>query len=232
MSSQFVHVETKSDYHRGQSYDCIDLAKFIGSVLIFSMHCNALGDIEFGSFVLEIAARWGVPFFFISSSYFLLRKGENGNITETQLKNYILRIGRLYLIWFIYNLPNIFAVRLYSKDLTSVRVWLHFVKNSMLSSTFTASWFLGSSLFSAWFVYTLGKKMSTKALLGISFVLYLPCIFSSVYYGLTPRRIIDVLSFICFPLNIFNGCIYFAVGKYICENEKRIKERFRKRRCC
>ena len=65
MSSQFVHVERERERENrgGQSYDCIDLAKFVGSILIFSMHCNALGDIRFGSFVLEIAARWGVPFF-------------------------------------------------------------------------------------------------------------------------------------------------------------------------
>ena len=205
------------------------MAKLLGSVLIFSMHCNALGDYKYGSIALQMLARWGVPFFFICSSFFLFSNEKGGNITDEQLRKYLHRLFALYSIWLVYNLPNVFFLRLYLKDLKNPIVWLVFLKNSILSSTFTASWYLGSSIFSAWLVYVLCKRMKTQKVLLISAVLYLPCIFSSVYGGLLAQSIQDALSFACFPLNIVNGCVCFSLGKLICENQPYISAKLS---CC
>ena len=211
------HVNTKL------SFDSIDIAKFIGSILIFAMHCSALGNYKYAQFTLEIVARWGVPFFFISSAYFLFRKSVGGNIERKHLLHYLFRIGTLYLCWMIFNLPSIFIVRLYQKDLLAISTWLIFVKNSVLSSTFTGSWYLMSSMFSACLVYWLSKRFHTKTILLFTLPLYLLCVLTSVYKGVLPEQVTNILSFLCFPLNIFNGCFYFALGKCIYENEVQIK---------
>lgn len=209
-----------------KALDAIDLAKFIASILIFSMHCALLSDYGNANLIVSLAARWGVPFFFICSSYFLFRKSTNGNIDKSTLTKFLYRIGSLYLIWFIFNIPCVIIRRFYSKDLSSISTWLLFLKNSILSSTFTGSWYLTSSIFSAWFVYILSKRFQTKIVLGITFPLYILTALTSAYHGLLPYQLSKILGFLVFPLNIFNGCFYFALGKYIAENQMDIIKTF------
>lgn len=52
---------------------------------------------------------------------------------------------------------------------------------------------------------------------------------TSVYKGGVPHNAINVLDFLCFPLNIFNGCFYFSIGKYIAENEELIINKINKK---
>ena len=207
-----------------RAFDSIDIAKFLGSVLIFAMHGTALRDYRIAQSALEIMARWGVPFFFISSAYFLFRKSVGGNIERKNLLHYLFRIGMLYLYWMIFNLPSIYIRLLYQKDLTDISTWLIFFKHSILSETFTGSWYLTSCIFSACIVYWLSKRFQTKAILIITLPLYLICALTSVYRGVLPKQVASILAFFCFPLNIFNGCFYFALGKYIFENESQIKK--------
>ena len=78
-------------------YDSVDLMKFIGSIMIFTMHLNAFNDYEIVSFIFRKMTQWGVPFFFVTSSFFLFSKSENGNISKNILTKYIKRILFLYL---------------------------------------------------------------------------------------------------------------------------------------
>ena len=213
-----------------KTLEAIDIAKFIASILVFIMHCGILNDYKFISVIPQIIARWGVPYFFICSSYFLFSKRENTNIGKDAIYKYVHRIVMLYIMWFAYNIPNIIYQRLWSNDLYAIRTWLVFIKDSILSSTFTGSWYLVSSIFSAWFIYVLNKKLSTKTIIGITFVFYFLCVFMSVYYGIMPTNILKILNFLCFPLNIFNGCFYFSLGKYIAENRQVLLKKYNKNR--
>ena len=198
------------------NFDAIDLFKFIASLLIFSMHFKALNDFENAGFELELTARWGVPFFFISSAFFLFRKTENGIISKEVLAKYVRRLLKLYLFWFVINLP--YTLYTHKSTLIHIREWPVFLKNAVLSSTFLGSWFLVSCIFSAWLVYQLSKKLKTRAVMFVLLPLYLLSVLSSAYGGMVPSGIRSALSFLRFPLNIFNGCFFFAVGKYIAEN--------------
>ena len=213
-----------------KTFDAIDLAKFIGSILIFAMHCVVFSDYERIRILPEIISRWGVPFFFLCSAYFLFSKSTEGNISRDVLLRYIRRIAILYAAWFVFNIPSIVYYRFLSKDLSFANACLKFLKNFFLGSSFTGSWYLASSIFSAWFVYTLSKKLKTKIVLGITFLIYLLCVLTSAYYGVLPAGVSDALGFLCFPLNIFNGCFYFALGKYIVENKQAILEKVDQKR--
>lgn len=214
-----------------QSYNLIDIVKFVASILILTMHCNAFGDFGYIGLAFEIIARWGVPFFFIASSFFLFGKSVDGNIKKDTLQRYLKRIFLLYLVWLCINLPSVIYSRITSDSLMSLSAWLITLKGYLLSSTFTGSWYLASSLFSAFFIYVLSKKFNTKAVLAITFPIYVICILTSVYRGLLPERIATALSFLHFPLNIFNGCFYFTVGKYIVENKEKLLNIFSKVKC-
>ena len=119
--------------------------------------------------------------------------------------------------------------RLNKKDITVISTWLIFIKDSILSSTYVGSWYLVSSIFSAWFVYLLSKRLQTKTINGITFGIYLTGVFTSSYCVL-PTEVEKILSFLCFPLNIFCGCFYFSLGKYIYENRNSIIKIFDKKR--
>ena len=205
-----------------KSVDAVDIAKFVGSILIFAMHCNALRSCERLEIVPQLLSHWAVPFFFICSAYFLFCKSEGGNITKEALYAYIRRIGILYAVWLVLNIPSVMINQFHEKDLSAMGTWLSFIKKSLLSSTFTGSWFLLSSIFSAWLVYCLSNRFHTKTVIGITLVFYLLCVFSSLYYGVLPSGIAKILRFFCFPLNIFNGCFCFSLGKYIAENRQSI----------
>ena len=211
-----------------RSLDSVDIAKFIGSIMIFCMHGKMLGDYPGAAFALEMLDHWAVPLFFISSSYFLFRKSVNGNIEKKSLQKYIGRIGSLYLVWLLYNLPSVFYLRLYGRDLSSLNTWLVFIKNSLLSSTFTGSWYLLSCIFSAWLVYILSEKFRTKAVILMTAFLYILCVFTSAYGRILPSGVAEVTRFLAFPLNIFNGCLYFALGKFVSENEASLLGTFTK----
>lgn len=197
----------------------IDLLKLFGSFMIFTMHINAFGDYQPLGYIWEYVTRWAVPFFFITSSFFLFSKGNDGNICLQDLQKYCKRIGLLYLLWFIYNLPSVFYSRLYSQGLNSIKTWLFFLKSALFSSTFTGSWYLLSCVFSAVLIYYLSKRIKTLTCIVLFIPVQFLCFFSSVYYGIIPTQFGEFLHWCSFPLNIFGGVFYFALGKLLCEKQ-------------
>ncbi len=204
----------------------VDLVKFIASVMIFLLHNGMLKQWENVRFAEEVLSRWGVPFFFLSSAYFLFRKGEGGNITGEQLRGYARRIALLYAGWFVFNLPSVAYMHFIQYKVNELHTWVVFVKNAFFSASFTGSWFLTSCVFGAWLVWLLSRRLSTGRVVFATAWVYAICVLTSMYKGIIPKAIVGVLNFCVFPLNIFNGCFYFAVGKAIAENEERIRARF------
>ena len=204
----------------------IDLLKFIASLMIFTMHCNPFEKYMPAQVGVQILARWGVPFFFVSSAFFLCRKGRYSavgggtyNISRETLLSFVRRIALLYFIWFIYNLPNVFVSRLYGKNLLSVSTWSRFMTEAVFSSTFTGSWFLVSCIFSAWMIFLLSKRFQTLTIVILTLPFYLICSIPAKAYPFLSPAMADGLNFLCFPMNIFAGLFYFSIGKFISEKE-------------
>ena len=196
----------------------IDLLKFIGSIMIFTIHMAVFESFGEVQSAWELLGRWAVPVFFIASAYFLF-SANNGSVEYANIKKYIYRIGMLYLFWFIFNLPNFICVRFLKRPPHTMYDFLMIAKNSVLSSTFTGSWYLLSSIFCAWLLFVLKKKMNTKQICLIAFLFQIICIFTSVYKGILPDQIRHIFSFWQFPLNIFGGLFYFAIGLFLAENQ-------------
>lgn len=201
----------------------IDLLKFIGSIMIFTIHMAVFESFGEVQSAWELLCRWAVPVFFIASAYFLF-SANNGSVEYANIKKYIYRIGMLYLFWFIFNLPNFICVRFLKRPPHTMYDCLMIAKNSVLSSTFTGSWYLLSSIFCAWLLFVLKKKLNTKQICFIAFLFQIICIFTSVYKGILPAQIRHMFSFWQFPLNIFGGFFYFAIGLLLSENPDLIYE--------
>lgn len=90
-------------------YNAIDAAKFLCAIMIVMIHIAPLGENEtfhFANFIIKNwGGRTGVPFFFITSGYFLYRKTNYENFIWQPTKNYLLKILRLYILWTIIYFP-------------------------------------------------------------------------------------------------------------------------------
>ena len=206
-----------------KKYDAIDLLKLVGSILIFSMHIGALRSVgePLHFYGVQLLARWGVPFFFLASSFFLFSKGTNGTVSREQLKRYTIRILALYALWFVFNIPQILDTWFLSRDLTSVTTWVMIAKEWMISNSFLGSWYLLSCVFSAWIVSMMGRKLTDRTILAITALMYLLCVLTSLYHGLLPKQMTRFLYFT--PYNsIICGCFFFAIGKYAAKNRERL----------
>ena len=209
------------------NYNTVDLLKFLGSLLIFMLHLNIFGDFTTLRLPFELLARWVVPFFFIVSSFFLFKKEEpNSNSIDNQtLIKYIKRIAILYAAWFIVNLPSTIYLQLIRPGIGQIETWLSFIKTTLLSTTFAGSWYLLSSMFSAYMLYIMSKRFNTRSCILISIIPFVLCLLSSAYGGLLPVGVFNLLRWLRFPLNIFGGLLYFSVGKYLYENKEKLLKR-------
>ena len=212
-----------------EQHDAIDVLKFIGSVMIFAMHARAFADVARVRFAWELLSRWAVPLFFVTSSYFLFSHGD-GVINAAQLKKYERRIAMLYLVWFVFNLPGVVYTKM--TEMSSFALWeiAVLVKDTVLSSTYIGSWYLVSSMFCAWLVYILRKRLSARMILIIAAVVQVVCVLSSVYAGLLPQGVRTALEFWDFPWNVLDGFFYFALGLFFAE-KKEWKQKFSVSRC-
>lgn len=120
-----VYGGCKSGKSEGKTYYAIDVAKFICAMLVVTLHVVTYafanmavdgapptgGDnvVMLTLFPLYfVFARIAVPFFFISSSYFLFKKiRKNSDARREIIKKYCLRIFLLFIFWFILSIPMI-----------------------------------------------------------------------------------------------------------------------------
>lgn len=121
--------------------DSIDLAKIILSLMVVAIHVPPARG---GAYEILIPIlRTAVPIFFMLSGYLLFGKIKDCTIEEKKsiVTNYIIRILKLYLSWFVILLPVTIIRGDYFVDGISVGI-LEILKDFVLGSTFPASWYL------------------------------------------------------------------------------------------
>ena len=89
-----------------KKYNFIDIIKFLCAALVVTIHVPPLTSVNWmlNFAVVNFAARVAVPFFFISSSYFVFIKAykENGELDKSVIGAYVKRIIRLYIICLLF----------------------------------------------------------------------------------------------------------------------------------
>ena len=88
----------------GKNYNSIDLMKFIMALCVVTIHTYIVDSMK--SSILQdflySFIRSAVPFFFITSAYFVMQRNENGGILK-----YWKRIFQLYLFWSVINFISV-----------------------------------------------------------------------------------------------------------------------------
>ena len=152
-----------------------------------------------------------VPFFFISSSFFILKKLESSNYSFEILKKYIFRMLYLFIGWLIiylpiqiffmnYNLPTDLSL----KSIVMILMGLAFVPGG---------WFIISCIYSVIIIFLLRKLFPYWFVILFAFIIYAyNLVYKSGYTSdmFTPIEMMN--KYIDTNLSFINGFFWFALG--------------------
>ncbi len=208
-----------------KSIHSIDLAKFIGSLLVITLHTYPFYEKfpNIGFISSNVIGRIVIPFFLVSAGYFL-KQGIDKNGKEYLIK-YIKRLTRLYLLWSIIHLPAaiLFIQRTIQPD--SLIIWpFIFVVCILYAGTYYHLWYMPALIFASLFCFKWLKHFTIKTLLIFGFIML--CIgLSESYFGLLQSSPFSTLSETYFRIfyttrnGLFMGIFYVALGIYIANKE-------------
>ena len=195
-----------------------DILKIILSIMIVLIHSGVLVNI------LYPWLRIAVPLFFIMSSYFLfskLNKESDEKKKKEIVKAFILRNLKLYLIWFIILLPITLDYHKYFINFSLIKGIGYLIRDYLFSSTFFTSWFIMALIEGAIIIYYCSKKINTKILFAISFIVYAFIVITCTYTFIPSLNITKYLRYaIMYPQNSFLvSLIWIMIGKMFADNK-------------
>lgn len=164
---------------RKKIYKGIDQFRWIAAILIITIHTSPLLSFwETGDFILtRIFARVGVPFFFMTSGFFLFSEG----VSDTELlKKFLKKTAWIYGMSILLYLP----VNLYNDYFSMDQLLPNLIRDLIFDGTMYHLWYLPASVLGAVIAWYLIRKVSYGRTFLISMVLYLIGLLGDSYYGL------------------------------------------------
>ena len=211
----------------------IDLAKFIGALLIIIIHTDPFssysGVVTFG--LRNCIATVAVPFFFITSGYLYSKK--QTTLLTNQDKNahfikWLTRVLIMYLFWSA--VYFVFVVIKWFIQGFTFNLVLIYIKDFFLNGSYSTIWYLLATLTGGLLMGLMRKKLSYKNIIIIASILYIFTLLASAYYNFSLK--IPVLSsiikgyYVVFD-NVKNGLlfglIFMSIGGWFGEREQPIK---------
>ncbi len=167
-------METKN------GYTGIDVFRIIAAVLVIANHTSPLLDFTAtGNFVLtSIFARLAVPFFFMTSGFFLIRDVERGN---GKLISFVKKSVLIYGAAILICLP----LQIYKGDFSVRPLLPSILKNIFFNGTLYHLWYLPASIIGAVIAWYLVRKFGMKLAFALTVPLYLFGLLGNSYYGIT-----------------------------------------------
>lgn len=211
-----------------KEYGRIDSFRILAALLVIAAHYpvflsfNTTLDYTY----TRIIARIAVPFFFVSSAFFLF----NNNLKSTQTKDkvfaFMKRNLKYYILCIIIYLPFNFIGGSY-KQWSDIHLLL---QQFLWNGTFYHLWFFMGSLVGAYVAWLLLKTFNLKSSIFFAGVLYVIGLFGDSYYGFifqTPiiSTFYDGIFFVFESTRngIFMAPIFFVLGAYIARKIQRNK---------
>ena len=170
---------TSTVVHERKRYDLIDLFKLILSFLVVAITTNLFEP------YLYPWVRIAVPMFYMFSSFFFFKKvnaRRRRSSKRSELKHFILRIVKLYLVWFLVFSPIILYQRKsYFLGQGIIGVF-NLITNFFVGSTFTGSWFLSALAIGMVIIFFTSRKLNNTVLLAIFGTVYVLITLRSAYF--------------------------------------------------
>ena len=214
-----------------KNYTGIDYFRFIAALLIIAIHTSPLGSFsETGDFMLtRIIARVAVPFFFMTSGFFLISRYAYNN---SKLWMFVKKTALIYGVAMLIYIP----INIYNGYFRMDNLLPNIIKDIVFDGTLYHLWYLPASIIGAAIAWYLVRKFDYGAALIMTGILYFIGLFGDSYYGLSEKiGILDGFYNLIFQISdhtrngIFFAPIFFVLGGLIADNRHKIE--FRKSIC-
>lgn len=212
----------------------IDLMKYICSILVIMVHTTPFLPFhkDLNWFTMTILGRFVVPFYFLSTGFFVFRNIQLKS--NNYFKSYLKGLLKTYLIWSILYLP--LGLQFIYTNL-EISFWLYPVALLIALfyiGTYFHLWYISALIFSLIAIYYASKFIKKRYLVIISFCLLVIGSFET-YYGylfLPLKNIFDIYINIFFTTRngLFFGLFYVCIG-YILANTTFLQN-FKHTKCC
>jgi len=205
-------------------YAGIDYFRLIASLLVVAIHTSPLASFsETGDFVLtRIAARTAVPFFFMTSGFFLISRYA---YSAEKLGAFVKKTAFIYGAAILIYIP----VNIYSGYFKMDSLMPNIIKDIVFDGTFYHLWYLPASITGAAIAWYLVKKASYTKAFVITSALYIAGLFGDSYYGIAQAvPCLNVFYGLIFQVSdytrngIFFAPIFFVLGGYFSDNQNRL----------
>ena len=182
------------------------------------MHSAPFSQHEVANYYFTCFCRIAVPFFFVVSSYFFYKKGND-------IFSFIKRLLVLYAVWFLIESPITIYNFFIASDKPLKAQILIFLRGLFVNSTFPGSWFITALWEGMLIVWLLAKKLNWRWMIIIGILCILASLPGTLYYGLirdTPfRQKYWLFNMVFCPANSFITAIpYCLAGKYLATKER------------
>ena len=169
--------------HTKDNYGWLDRFRMAAALLVIAIHTSPL-DIfspEGDFFLTRILARIAVPFFFMVTGQFVVRKFMNSGDASC-LFRYLRKILILYAVAIILYLPiGIYAG--HYQELTT----MSFLKLLFFDGTFYHLWYFPACLLGILLVYLMSRFLKLRGMLVVSAVLYVIGLLGDSYFGFVQK---------------------------------------------
>lgn len=183
----------------------LDIFRLIAAFMVISIHTGLAEsyNTQLDFFLTGVIARIAVPFFLISTGYFLF-----GNEDSKKISAYIKKIFLLYVIAVFIYVP----VGIYAGFYSNTGIW-GLIKQFVFDGTFYHLWYFPALITGVALVDFLRKRLSLRNLYILTIALYIVGLFGDSYYGLTEKLPVAAIYKAMFHIFSYtrNGLFYVPV---------------------
>ena len=220
---------------RLHNYDGVDSFRMIAAFLALAAHTYPLSSIsaDLNYVLIHVFARIVVPFFMMTTGYFLLPKYFEQDKQDEQVEQlkqsreplyrFIKKIGVLYIGATLLYLPASIYAGFYSGG----NALQAFIRNFLIDGTFYHLWYLPAKIVGVFLVYALSLKCSLRTTFSVSVVLYIFGMLGDNYYHLianvqflqsTYESAFQIFSYT--RNGLFYAPVFLTMGAMIAKQEK------------
>lgn len=206
-----------------KNYSGIDYFRLIAALLIVAIHTSPLSSFsETGDFIVtRVIARTAVPFFFMTSGFFLISRYA---YDAERLGAFLKKTAAIYGAAILLYIP----VNIYNGYFKADNLLPNIIKDLAFDGTLYHLWYLPASMTGAVIAWYLVKKVHYRKAFFITSVLYIIGLFGDSYYGIAKNiSCLDGFYHLIFQVSdytrngIFFAPAFFVLGGYISDHQNR-----------
>ena len=203
-----------------KSYTGIDFFRLAAALMVITIHTSPLAGIsETGDFILtRIVARVAVPFFFVTSGFFLISRY---NYQIGKLSSFVKKTAQIYGIAIMVYIP----INFYNGYFSMENLLPNIIKDIVFDGTLYHLWYLPASIMGGVIAWYLVKELDYKKAFAVAAVLYLIGLFGDSYYGVIGNISVcsgfyaQIFQISDYTRNgIFFAPVFFLMGGLIADN--------------